>query len=129
MLAVDTNFIVRYVTRDDPRQAARARRIVDENDTFVTTTVLLETEWVLRRGYGYSRAAILGALRSFSGLPRVSLEAPARAFEALEGLENGMDFADALHLAGAGECEAFVSFDRSLVRTAARVSKLRLRVP
>ena len=129
MLAVDTNFIVRYVTRDDPRQAARARRIVDENDTFVTTTVLLETEWVLRRGYGYSRAAILGALRSFSGLPRVSLQEPARAFEALERLKNGMDFADALHLAGAGECEAFVSFDRSLVRTAASVSKLRLRVP
>ena len=89
----------------------------------------IDPEWVLRRGYGYSRAAILGALRSFSRLPRVSLEEPARAFEALERLKNGMDFADALHLAGAGECEAFVSFDRSLVRTAASVSKLRLRVP
>jgi len=42
MLAVDTNLIVRYLTRDDPEQAARARALINDLDVFVCTTVLLE---------------------------------------------------------------------------------------
>ena len=129
MLAVDTNIVVRYVTRDDPEQGPRSKRLVDDNDTFVATTVLLETEWVLRRGYRYSRAEILEALRSFAGLPRVILEEPTRIAQALDWLEQGMDFADAVHLAGAGSCEAFVTFDRPLIRTAGRLSKITVRAP
>jgi predicted nucleic-acid-binding protein len=48
MLAIDTNLIVRYLVGDDLGQAARARRLIDNNDNnnvFVCTTVLLETEW------------------------------------------------------------------------------------
>jgi len=56
MLAVDTNVIVRYLTRDDAAQFAKADALVKNNDVYVCTTVLLETEWVLRRGYGFSRA-------------------------------------------------------------------------
>jgi hypothetical protein len=45
MLAIDTNLIIRYLVGDDLGQAARARRLIDNNDVFVCTTVLLETEW------------------------------------------------------------------------------------
>jgi predicted nucleic-acid-binding protein len=38
----------------------------------------------------------------------------------LDWLEAGMDFANALHLAKAANCTEFVTFDRSLVRTANR---------
>ncbi|HEY8873519.1 MAG TPA: type II toxin-antitoxin system VapC family toxin [Stellaceae bacterium] len=129
MLAVDTNVIVRYLTRDDAAQFAKADALVKNNDVYVCTTVLLETEWVLRRGYGFSRAEILDALVAFAGLPRVTLEDPALAARALDWMSRGMDFADALHLAKADGCEAFVSFDRRLARLAKRVGGATVRAP
>ena len=39
MKAIDTNVVVRYLTGDDPRQAARARAAVDEGHVFVSTTL------------------------------------------------------------------------------------------
>ncbi len=49
MLAVDPNIIVRFITRDDPAAARKARNLIDSEDIFVATTVLLEAEWVLRQ--------------------------------------------------------------------------------
>src|SRR5712671_3168490 len=110
MLAVDTNVIVRFLTADDPPQAARARALIDGEDVFISTTVLLETEWVLRRVYGYARAEVVRELRRFAGLQRVNLEEPGLAATALDWGERGLDFADALHLAKATGCDAFASF-------------------
>ena len=47
------------------------------------------TEWVMRRGYRFSRERILAALTAFAGLPRVTLEEPALAAEALEWMRAG----------------------------------------
>jgi predicted nucleic acid-binding protein len=38
--------------------------------------------------------------------------------QALVWAEAGVDFADALHLASAASCEAFVTFDKQLARRA-----------
>ena len=129
MLAVDTNVVIRYLTRDDPEQFARASALIHNEDVFVCTTVLLECEWVLRGAYRYSRDRIVNALRAFAGLPRITLEDPARAATALNWFGSGMDFADALHLAATDHCEAFVSFDRPLVRLAQRVARMPVRAP
>ncbi len=43
---------------------------------------------------------------------------------ALDWAAEGMDLADAMHLAGARDCAAFVSFDRALAKTADRLSAL-----
>ena len=101
MLAVDTNVIVRFLTDDHPQQSPRARRLVDGNDMWVSMTVLLETEWVLRSAYRFTPAQIVDGLRDFAGLPRVSLENPALVARAWTGAPTGMDFADALHLSAA----------------------------
>jgi predicted nucleic-acid-binding protein len=127
MLAVDTNVIVRYLTRDDPEQFARASALIRSEDVFICTTVLLECEWVLRGAYRYSRDRIAEALRALGSLPRVTLEDQARAFTALSWFANGMDFADALHLAGTEHCAAFVSFDRSLIRRARQYARMPVR--
>ena len=37
---------------------------------------------------------------------------------ALDWMSEGMDFADALHLAKAGHCDVFLSFDRKLAKRA-----------
>src|SRR6266496_3566397 len=98
MLAVDTNVVVRYLTGDHADQFAKAKALIDGQDVFVCTTVLLETEWVLRGVYGYRAAQLLQARRAFAGLPRIILEDPAVAAKALDWMAAGMDFADALHL-------------------------------
>ena len=118
MRAVDTNVVVRYLTGDDTGQAARARAVIDAGDVFVSTTVLLESEWVLRSVYGFARTEVATALRAFAGLPGLSVESPAVFSEALEYAERGMDFADALHLGAAARCEALLTFDLRFIEQA-----------
>ncbi len=119
MRAVDTNVVVRYLTGDDPSQAARAKAAIDADDIFISVTVLLESEWVLRSVYGFSRRDVAAALRGLAGLPTVRVESPALVAEALARAEHGMDFADALHLGSAVRCEALLTFDRRFIKTAA----------
>jgi len=129
VLAVDTNVVVRYLTRDDAEQFAKANALIGGEDIYVCTTVLLETEWVLRRAYRFSCQRIIAALAAFAGLPRVTLEDPGLAAKALDWTRHGMDFADALHLAKAQGCEAFVSFDQRLSAVANALSDLKVRAP
>lgn len=129
MRAIDTNVLVRFLTGDDPRQAARARKLIAAGNIFVAMSVLLETEWVLRSGYGFATERIVRALRDFAGLPGVTLEDPLLAARALDWAEQGLDFADALHLGRAEGCSAFMSFDRRLARAAARLSDSRVATP
>ena len=118
MRAIDTNILVRYLTGDEPEQAARARTVIEAGDVFVSATVLLESEWVLRSVYGFAGGEVAVALRAFSGLPGVSVENPALLSEALDLAEKGMDFADALHLGAAASCEIMLTFDRRFIETA-----------
>ena len=120
MHAVDTNIIIRYLTGDDPGQAAKARALIGQTPVFVPRTVLLEVEWVLRGVYDLKPAQIIPALRALAGLPGVSLEDSRAVAQAMNWAENGMDFADALHLAASAACEGFLTFDKHLVRSAAR---------
>jgi predicted nucleic acid-binding protein len=129
MLAIDTNVIVRYLTGDHPKQSARARAVIDGDDVFVSTTVLLETEWVLRSAYGFEPMEVCKVLRSFGGLPGVSLEDPALVAVALDRMEGGMDFADALHLGRAEACDGFATFDQHLIRTARSIGAEHVRTP
>jgi predicted nucleic-acid-binding protein len=120
VLAVDTNVLVRFATNDDPRQAAAARAVLEADAVFVSSTVLLEAEWVLRSSYGFPKAQVLGALKAICALPGIVLDDSDRIRTALALAEAGLEFADALHLAAADACEAFVTFDRKLAKLAAR---------
>ena len=46
MLAVVTNIIVRYLTRDEADQFAKASELIGGEDVYVCLTVSLETELV-----------------------------------------------------------------------------------
>jgi predicted nucleic-acid-binding protein len=118
MIAVDTNIVVRYVTDDHPQQSARARALVRTNEVFLSKTVVLECEWVLRSLYGYSPQDVNMALRAFLGIPTVSVENPGFVAQALDLAEQGLDFADALHLTAATDCESFATFDRNFAKRA-----------
>jgi predicted nucleic-acid-binding protein len=129
MLAVDTNVIIRYLTRDDADQFAKANALIGAEDVYVCTTVLLETEWVVRRGYRFRRDRVIAALTAFAGLPRVTLEDPVLAAKALDWARSGLDFAYALHLAKGEGCEAFVTFDQRLAAVANPLNDVTVRAP
>lgn len=124
MIAVDTNVLIRFLVRDDARQGARAASLLRESDVWVSKTVILETEWVLRSLYGFPPESVLAALRKLAGLRTVFLEDEAAIAKALAWSGEGLDFADALHLASVGNASRFATFDRKLARQANRVTGL-----
>ena len=129
MVAIDTNVLVRLLTNDHPEQSPRARSLLDSHKVFVSLTVLLETEWVLRRAYGFTSERIYAALRAVAGLPQVEVEAPSRLAQALERAEAGLDFADALHLGASEATETFATFDTRLIKGAHRLGVITVREP
>ncbi|GFZ91288.1 MULTISPECIES: type II toxin-antitoxin system VapC family toxin [Sphingobium] len=129
MRGIDTNIVVRLLTADDEKQAKAARSIVDGNEIFLGVTVLLEAEWVLRAGYGFAPDEIARVLRGLAGLPGMLVEEPARIALALDWMEQGMDFADALHLARSAQCTEFLTFDRKFAKRAAKLDAIPVVVP
>ena len=118
MLAIDTNVVIRFLTLDHEALARRALEIVSNNEVFVSVTVILEAEWVLRDAYEMPRDEVIRELRRFCGLERVTVGAAEAVERALALAEAGVDLADALHVALAEGCEAFITFDKKLARRA-----------
>lgn len=120
MLSVDTNIIIRLLTADDPRQFRAAEELFAAGPVWVSKTVLLETEWVLRDNYRLEAAGIYGALFKLLALENTYVEDRPSVLAALSLAERGIDFADALHLSSRPEGAEFLTFDRKFVRRAKR---------
>ena len=118
MIAIDTNVLVRLLVGDVAAQENAALRAVQAADgVLLLDTVLLETVWVLQSLYGAGRQEVCDSLQRVLtlGTPQTAM-----AQQALQWFAEGMDFADALHLAGAaaGRCQALLSFDARFARAA-----------
>lgn len=129
MRAIDTNIVVRLLTADDADQASAARAVIEAGDVFIGSTVVLETEWVLRAGYGFAPSEIARSLVGLFGLPAITLEEPVEVGLALDWMSAGLDFADALHVARSGRCSAFLSFDGNLVKRSKGVASIPVEMP
>jgi predicted nucleic acid-binding protein len=119
VIAADTNVIVRLLTGDEPKQTEQARRLFDTETVFLPKTVLLEAEWVLRRLYRLDLAAVIRALRALVSLRTVRCEDETAVTQALAWSQEGLDFADALHLASSRAVTRFATFDHALIKLAA----------
>lgn len=128
IVSIDTNVLVRFLTQDDPAQFEVARTIISENAIFVSDTVILETEWVLRFAYNFEPPKIIAALRLFLGLENVSSENPVKIEMAIMWHQNGLDFADAMHLASCQHTAAFATFDKALSKANPTNSTCELRL-
>jgi len=122
MTAIDTNVLLRIITRDNEEQAERAVALLErEEKVFLAKTVLLEFEWVLRSTYKYGRSEVLSALLVVLSIGDVEIEDAGAARQAIEWYAQGMDFADSLHLASTPHQHRFASFDAALQRRAQRL--------
>lgn len=118
MVALDTNVFLRLVLDDDPEQTERARNLVAGTPCFVPLTVILESEWILRRVYRYSKSVTKRAFVKLTDIQNIAIESEDIVNRALELTEQGVDFADALHLASSTQCDWLATFDKDFVKFA-----------
>jgi predicted nucleic-acid-binding protein len=122
MKAVDTNVLARFFIDDpDDDEAALQKPMAIQamsQTVFVSISVILEFEWVMRGFYALPRADIGRVFKALCGLLHVTIEDRAIVLSVIEAYHQGLDFADALHLARAQHCKAFVSFDKRLQKRA-----------
>lgn len=129
MIAVDTNILVRLITRDDDAQSAAADRIM-EAPVFISLTVLLELAWVLGGNkYRFTREVLALALRELVDLASVTVDEEERVRWAIERYAAGADIADMIHLAASRGASRFVSFEDGLAVEAGRDSPVPIERP
>ena len=125
MRAVDTNILARFYLRDDAVQGRIAARVLAAGDVFIPKTVVLELEWVLQYVAEQSERKVIECLAHLIALPGITVEDRDEIEAALSHCRNGIDFADALHLAASSACSELLTFDdRGYAR---RARKLRLK--
>ncbi|GHU07747.1 hypothetical protein FACS1894158_16390 [Betaproteobacteria bacterium] len=119
MIAVDTNLLVRVVVGDDEAQTTASLRVLQSDvPVLLLNSVLLETAWVLKSIYGIPPGEIADVLQDILRIPTVVPES-SDICAAVAWYRDGMDFADALHLAGAAaRCEKLATFDATFARKA-----------
>ena len=129
MIAIDTNIIIRFLTHDDARQYKKAFSIFNTQDVFISDTVILETEWVLRYAYELLPEEIYSALTKLFGLNNVHLSNPAHIFQAIQWCQQGMDFSDALHLTHCQQYEKLYTFDKKFISKAKGLTNCSVELP
>lgn len=117
MKAVDTNVLLRFLAVDDDRQYALATECLSAG-VFVPHGVLMETEWVLRSGYGWDAERINDELRDLLAMECVEVDQVEALHWALDQHRQGADWADMLHLIASIGHTAFSTFDRALAKRA-----------
>ena len=120
--ALDTNVLVRILADRQSPQAALAERML-ESAFAISTSVFLETEWVLRSVFGWKRNQIGAAFRDLLDLPALAVAPPAIDW-IIERYEAGADFADMVHLCTADGASAFATFDADLASKAGSSSPI-----
>ncbi len=117
MIALDTNMLVRALVLDNPAQVELVRQLMAVNTVFISRTVLLETEWVLRARYKKSKGQLHDFFVALLAAENALVEDADTVSHALDWYALGADFADALHLSA---CDAAVmhTFDREFCQAA-----------
>jgi len=129
MTGVDTNILVRLLTRDNEGQFQKAFALFNKDTVFIADTVMLETEWVLRFAYSFKSHEIRDAFIKLLSLPNVKTKNPDILFLAIEWASKGLDFADALHLAYSKDSDQFATFDSDFIRRSKGLSKCVVKKP
>ena len=131
MKAIDTNILVRFLVKDDLKQADLVYRLFSKaretgEKLFVPSCVVLELIWVLGSVYKASREKILNALESLLYLPELEFEnrAAIQTFVRI-AKQKAVDLSDVLIGSVAKEkgCESVITFDK---KAAARTEMFEL---
>jgi len=120
MQALDTNIIVRFLIRDDEKQAQIVLKRfktaeAEKEQLFIPILVVLELIWVLESAYDLSRDAILNAIDQMRRMPILKFESDDVVERLLvEGKNLKTGLSDLLIAASANSsgCDRVLTFDR-----------------
>lgn len=125
MIGLDTNVLVRYIMQDDPRQSAKATRLIESLEAdrpgFIGMVSIVELYWVLTSCYDLTNDQVLQALDLLLRTRQIVVDRADQVLRALKVFETGKaDFADCLieRAAAAAGCEKTMTFDVSAARYA-----------
>jgi predicted nucleic-acid-binding protein len=102
MLGIDTNVLIRYLTRDDQSQYEKARRLIVREVSngelvLVSMLVLLETERVLRSRYELAKPEIVAAFSALLDTADMTFEdEPSVESAVYSWKDSAADFSDCL---------------------------------
>lgn len=119
MTGLDTNVLVRYITRDDPSQYRAAKAFLESTCTpeqpgYVNAIVLCELVWVLKGAYDASKEEIIRVLDQILRTRQLQVQHRDQVRAALESYKHSTsDFADCLigQLNENAGCTSTVTFD------------------
>lgn len=120
MKALDTNVLVRFLVRDDKKQAEFVYRLFKRAESknepfFVSLLVVFETIWVLESVYEIPREEIRTSLQELLLMPILIFEAQSALQRTLSSAQtNKIDLADLLiaHSAKFSNCDGVLTFDK-----------------
>jgi predicted nucleic-acid-binding protein len=118
VISVDTNIIVRLITGDDEQQVKLATSLAEREVLYVSLTVLIEAEWVLRSSYEYDRNAICAAFEALPQVLNLSYQDEVGVRWALERYSLGGELADYIHLVSSAVIGRFATFEKRLPKRA-----------
>ena len=128
MLGLDSNDLIRFLTRDDPTQFELARKLferADDGTLFLSTVVLVEVNWVLRRVYRRPRIDVLEVLDELMDTRQFTIDQRELVIGAIASARAvGCDFSDAL-IALQNEalgCNRTATFDEKAIRLEQMIS-------
>lgn len=124
MIALDTNILIRLLTKNDPDQTALAERLLQEaadagEPCFISDPVLCEVEWVLESSYAAGRSDVLAAMQEFLAGELFVFEDREVLRQAIVRYQEGKaDFSDCLigSKASAKGARTTYTFERVLAR-------------
>jgi len=99
MIGLDTNILVRYLTRDDEQQWRQATALLQQNQPcFIANIVLCELVWVLRgASYRFKKEDITNVLEAMLHSAAFEFESRSTVDQALQRYKQGKaDFSDYL---------------------------------
>ncbi len=120
LIAVDSSVLLRYVARDDERQARIATEFFEARlkaePGYLTVGAFLETIWVLGRVYGYSPQEVEEVAAGFLQVRELIIAERAAIERALA--MSGTGLADRIihELGRQAGCSETVTFDRRFAR-------------
>ncbi len=122
VIAIDTNVILRFLTRQPKAQFEAARALFQKGDLFVSTPVVMEVYFTLTGSVlSFSDDQALAALDAVLQLPGVTVHNADEVFTAIGYARQGMPFKDACVLAFSTPATSLLTFDKAFVKHAARL--------
>lgn len=74
MIVVDTNIILRYLLNDNEELSSKATEIIDNNDIFIPTEVIVEASYVLRKVYNVEKEKIFEAIKLLINMEDINFQ-------------------------------------------------------